>query len=415
VPEMSRVLVRLLSKSKNPVVVMATNKLENSSLQINTNIIFIVTMSVALTVYSLFNYMMSVEKSKENMVNSDMYVAEYNGFNYDRTDELSKVENVKSVSTLYEFEVNYYYGFTEIELAGHTVQSTHLAYSNDYESLFRDSNIFDTDLSSFENLSKYEVVVSSYYKKMYKLNEGDIIVLNLKNELENFTFETPIRLKIVGFTDTSKIQNNTIVISSSLGEELSQYMFDGYYNVRYFLNLNDNSESEMTKVRKTIINELGVYSNGYRAAAVSKNGYIMVCKNDAYNYMRYMVILVLVVVLLALSGIINNQTVSFMERRRELATLYSVAMSRKQLKNMILIENLLSFIISTITSILFYLVIIKLVEYTLEVMLLTISVKFAISGVVVFLVGIALILFAIQASMRNHIKKMNVVEEIKYE
>jgi putative ABC transport system permease protein len=415
VPEMSRVLVRLLSKSKNPVVVMATNKLENSSLQINTNIIFIVTMSVALTVYSLFNYMMSVENAKEDMVKSDMYVAEYNGFNYDRTDELSKVENVKSVSTLYEFEVNYYYGFTEIELAGHTVQSTHLAYSNDYESLFRDSNIFDTDLSSFENLSKYEVVVSSYYKKMYKLNEGDIIVLNLKNELENFTFETPIRLKIVGFTDTSKIQNNTIVISSSLGEELSQYMFDGYYNVRYFLNLNDNSEREMTKVRKTIINELGVYSNGYRAAAVSKNGYIMVCKNDAYNYMRYMVILVLVVVLLALSGIINNQTVSFMERRRELATLYSVAMSRKQLKNMILIENLLSFIISTITSILFYLVIIKLVEYTLEVMLLTISVKFAISGVVVFLVGIALILFAIQASMRNHIKKMNVVEEIKYE
>jgi putative ABC transport system permease protein len=415
VPEMSRVLVRLLSKSKNPVVVMATNKLENSSLQINTNIIFIVTMSVALTVYSLFNYMMSVEKSKENMVNSDMYVAEYNGFNYDRTDELSKVENVKSVSTLYEFEVNYYYGFTEIELAGHTVQSTHLAYSNDYESLFRDSNIFDTDLSSFENLSKYEVVVSSYYKKMYKLNEGDIIVLNLKNELENFTFETPIRLKIVGFTDTSKIQNNTIVISSSLGEELSQYMFDGYYNVRYFLNLNDNSESEMTKVRKTIINELGINSNGYGAIVASKDGYRRICKSQAIINIKYMVILVLVVVLLALSGIINNQTVSFMERRRELATLYSVAMSRKQLKNMILIENLLSFIISTIASIIFYLVIIKLVKYTLEVMLLTISVKFAISGVAVLLVVIGLTLFAIQASMRNHIKKMNVVEEIKYE
>jgi hypothetical protein len=82
---------------------------------------------------------------------------------------------------------------------------------------------------------------------------------------------------------------------------------------------------------------------------------------------------------------------------------------------MILIENLLAFIISTITSILFYLVIVKLLEYTLEVMFITITVKFAISGIAVLLAVIALILFAIQKSMRNHIKEMNVVEEIKYE
>ena len=57
VPTLSKYLIKLLEKSKNPIIAMATNTLKNSSLQINTNIIFIVTVSVSLVVYSFFNYM----------------------------------------------------------------------------------------------------------------------------------------------------------------------------------------------------------------------------------------------------------------------------------------------------------------------------------------------------------------------
>ena len=104
-----------------------------------------------------------------------------------------------------------------------------------------------------------------------------------------------------------------------------------------------------------------------------------------------------------------------MERRRELATLYSIAMSRKQLKNMILIENMLAFVISTITSLVFYIIISKLVEYTLQILLIPISIKFTISGVLILLLIVTMILLEIQKSMREHIKNMNIVEEIKYE
>ena len=131
--------------------------------------------------------------------------------------------------------------------------------------------------------------------------------------------------------------------------------------------------------------------------------------------MKFMTYIVIIVVLLSLVGIINNQTVSFMERRKEFATLYSIAMSRKQLKNMILIENVLAFINSTIASIVFYLIISKLIEYTMQVLLIPISLKFTITGVLVLLLIVAMILLVIQRSMRKHIKNMNIVEEIKYE
>ena len=414
VPVISKYLIKFLEKSKNPIITMATNTLKNSSLQINTNNIFIVTVSVSLVVYSFFNYMSFAEKSKQNLVNSDIYVEEMGDKIYDKTDEFYKLDNVKSVSALYDMTINEN-KYDKIVLADHTINEIHLIYSNDYENLLKDSNTFSGDASLFENLKKYEIIISDYYKKIYDLKQGDIIVLDWQKEEENFTIDTPINLKIVGFADLSKLKNNTMIISSDLGEELNSLIFKGFSNIKYFINLSNNSSTEAKETRKTIINELGILSNGMTGNVFTKDGYIKNVKDNSENYMKFMGFIVVVVVSLALVGIINNQTVSFMERRKEFATLYSIAMSRKQLKNMILIENTLAFINSTIASILFYVIISKLVEYTLQILLIHIYMRFTISGILVVLLIVAMILLVIQRSMRKHIKNMNIVEEIKYE
>lgn len=414
VPVISKYLIRILEKSENPVITMATNTLKNSSLQINTNIIFIVTASVSLVVYSFFNYMSFVEKSKQNFVNSDIYVEEMGNQIYDKTDEFYKLDNVKSVSALYDITIDEKL-YDNIKLANHTISKIHLVYSNDYENLLKDSNTFDVDANLCKNLKKYEIIISDYYKKIYDLKQGDIVVLDWQKEEDNFTIDTPVNLKIVGFADLSRLNNNTMIISSDLGEELNKLIFKGFSNTKYFINLSNNSSTEAKETRKTIINELGILSDGVTGKVFTKDGYIKNVKSNSKNYMKFMGFIVIVVVSLALVGIINNQTVSFMERRKEFATLYSIAMSREQLKNMILIENILAFINSTIASILFYVIISKLVEYTLQILLIPISMRFTISGIIVVLLIAAMILLVIQRSMRKHIKNMNIVEEIKYE
>lgn len=414
IPEISKYLIKILVKSKNPVITMATNTLKNSSLQINTNIIFIVTVSVSLVIYSFFNYMSFVEKSKQNLVNSDIYVEEMGEQIYDKTDEFYKLDNVKSVSALYDITINDN-KYDKIFLADHTINEIHLIYSNNYENLFKDSNTFNVDETLCKNLKKYEIIISDYYQKIYDLKQGDIVVLDWQKKADNFTIDTPINLKIVGFADLSKLKNNTMIISSDLGEELKGLIFKGYSNTKYFINLTNNSSEEAKETRKKIINELGIMSNGGSGNVFTKNGYIKNVKNNSENYMKFMGFIVIVVVSLALIGIINNQTVSFMERRKEFATLYSIAMSRKQLKNMILIENSLAFTISSIASIVFYIIISKLVEYTLQILLIPISLKFTLSGILVLFIIAVMILLIIQRSMRTHIKNMNIVEEIKYE
>lgn len=417
VPTLSKWLIKVLEKSSNSIVVMATNTLKNSSLQINTNIIFIITVSVSLVTYSFFNYMTSVEKSKQNQIKSDLYVEEIGtGTNsiYDKTDEFYKLENVKNVSSIFDIVINDYQ-YDTIKFANHTVKELHLVYSNDYRNLINSSNLLNIEADLAENLGKYEIIVSEYYKKIYGLNVGDTIVLNLSTDEEYFEIKTPINLKIVGFTDLSKLQNNTIITSSKLGQELNQLLFNGYSNTKYFINLYDNSTKMAKDTRKNIISELGIYSNGTSGQVFTQEGYIKNAKDNSESYMKFMIFIVVVIVGLALIGIINNQTVSFMERRRELATLYSIALSRKQLKNMILIENLLAFMNSTIASVIFYVIISKLVGYTLQILLIPISMKFTINGILVLMLVVTMILLVIQKSMREHIKNMNIVEEIKYE
>jgi len=417
VPVVSRYLIKVLEKSKNPIIVMATNTLKNSSLQINTNIIFIITVSVSLVIYSPFTYMTSVETSKQNQVNSEIYGEEI-GVDVttipDKTDEFYKLENVKDVSAIFDITINNYV-YDTIKIANHSIKEIHLVYSNDYDKLLRNSNLLNVETDLASNLGKYEIIVSEYYKNIYDFREGDVVVLNWTTDEEHFIMETPINLKIVGFADLSKLQNNTILVSSELGQELNQLLFKGFSNTKYFIDLNDNSSESAKETRKTIISELGIHSNTITGNVFTKEGYIKNVKSSSETYMTFMIIIVVAIVGLALIGIINNQTVSFMERRRELATLYSIAMSRKQLKNMILIENLLAFTTSTISSIVFYMIISKLVEYTLQILLIPISIKFTITGILVLLLVVAMILFVIQKSMREHIKNMNIVEEIKYE
>ena len=417
VPTVSKLLIKILEKSQNPIIAMATNTLKNSSLQINTNIIFIITVSVSLVIYSFFNYMVVVEKTKQKQVNSDIYVEEIGAdinVIYDKTDEFYKLENVEKVSSIFDITVNEYQ-YDIIKFANHTIDEIHLVYSKDYEGLLSSSNLLNVDVNIAKNLDKYEIIVSDYYKNIYGLNVGDTVVLNWLTNEEHFELETPISLKVVGFEDLSKLQNNTIITSFELGEELNQLLFKGFSNTKYFIDLKDDSSEMAKETRKAIINELGIHSNTITGNVFTQEGYIKNVRNNAETYMGFMIFIVVVIVGLALIGIINNQTVSFMERRRELATLYSIALSRKQLKNMILIENLLAFIISTIASVIFYMVISKLVEYTLQILLIPISLKFTLSGILVLLLVITMILWVIQKSMREHINNMNIVEEIKYE
>ena len=98
-----------------------------------------------------------------------------------------------------------------------------------------------------------------------------------------------------------------------------------------------------------------------------------------------------------------------------MAVLYSTCMSRSQLNKMIFTEVILSYLISAFVSIIFTMLFIRLLKQTLLMLNMYYPLRFNIISILVLLFIIGIIMMVIYLVMKRKIKKMNIVEELKYE
>jgi len=82
---------------------------------------------------------------------------------------------------------------------------------------------------------------------------------------------------------------------------------------------------------------------------------------------------------------------------------------------MIFIEVILSYFISALVSVVFTIMLIKLLKYTMSILGLYMPISFSIVSILVLLFIIGVIMLVIYLVMKRKIKKMNIVEELKYE
>lgn len=401
-PSFTRFLSKYLDKVDNPVLHMAKNTIVNNKLQINTNVIVAVMMCVSLISFALLNYSIKNYKSSLDMVQSDLYVvaaSEHNSV----TNDLRAIDNIDRVSVLYVEDFTLYY--SSLKFANNKVNELTVLYSDDYEALAKDSNVIDVDAKLANNLKDNEVIVSEYFKEIYDLKIGDIVVLNGINEEERFTVETPMNLKIVGFADTSAMNHMSIILSEKIIEDTVDYFSEQHYFVQL------SKDAKLKDVKKDILKNL----TDKMPQVLTKKEYVDITKEAMEEIYISIIEIILVIIGVALVGIINNQSVSFLERKREMAVLYSTAMSRSQLNKMIFIEVFLSYFISALVSIIFTIMLLILLKQTLMVLGLYIPITFSVVSILILMFVIGIIMTVIYLVMKRKIKKMNIVEELKYE
>lgn len=401
-PSFTRFLSKYLDKVDNPVLHMAKNTIVNNKLQINTNVIVAVMMCVSLISFALLNYSIKNYKSSLDVVQSDLYVVAAGEPN-SVTNDLRAIDNIDRVSVLYVEDFALYY--SSLKFANNKVNELTVLYSDDYEALAKDSNVIDVDAKLANNLKDNEVIVSEYFKEIYDLKIGDIVVLNGINEEERFTVETPMNLKIVGFADTSAMNHMSIILSEKIIEDTVDYFSEQHYFVQL------SKGAKLKDVKKDILKNL----TDKMPQVLTKKEYVDITKEAMEEIYISIIEIILVIIGVALVGIINNQSVSFLERKREMAVLYSTAMSRSQLNKMIFIEVFLSYFISALVSIIFTIMLLILLKQTLMILGLYIPITFSIVSILILMFVIGIIMTVIYLVMKRKIKKMNIVEELKYE
>lgn len=401
-PFITKLIIGLLKDDNKPVLEMSKHTVNYNKLQISSNIIATVMLTVSLIMFSLLTATTLTYKSKLDLVKTDLYI-ESSFEDFDVSSEIASLNNVKKVSSLYSNNINGH--FSSLTFANNKIDKLMVLYSDDYKKIVNDSNLLEVDYNVANRLKENEVIVSNYFRDKYNLKINDIVVLKGTTKTKNFDIETPINLKVVGFADTSKIEPMSIL----LNEKMAIDGIGTFDDVQYFIQINNKDNIRKTKkeIQKKLTYEMPLL--------YTQKEHVEFIKKEINNNFENVMTIVLIIMGVSLIGIINNQTVCFLERKKEFAILYSTSMSRKQINNMILLELLLSYLCSSILAIIFSLFIIRLLKYTLDFIGLYMNLSFSIIGVVLLLIVIGLLMSVIYLVMKRKIKKMNIVEELKYE
>lgn len=264
------------------------------------------------------------------------------------------------------------------------------------EEIFNDSS--ENNKKILDKLdSGKKIILADIYKKKYKLKTGDKIELNIDNKLHEY--------EIAGFLSSpiSANKRNCLISEKNFKEDFNRNIPSSI-----LVKGKDISENELKNDLNNDLDEYGVAiktKEEMKESELANNAGLM-SSLESFSIMA---------LIIGALGIVNNLMVSFMQRRKELAVLTSIGMSKGQRSRMIFIEGATIGIFGSILGVFTGILVCRFipeVSLALDAYLkITIPEKRLI-GLTIF--GIVLMLVASLAPVLKA-SKISVVDEIKYE
>ena len=289
----------------------------------------------------------------------------------------------------------------------------------DVNGLIDDVNVFITgaDPLKYAKLNEYlELSSDKYYKYFEELaaSEDDSVIItdyvaketgkDIGDSIEVDVDNKKLSLRIIGKYN-GKLWNNgrnlfvkPKIIKKGLNiKEATSIAFN-------IVGEPDTAEKEF----KGVLSDFGV-------TYLSKEDIMKVNEANNQQIVTLLGIFAIIAMIVASIGIFNNITISFQQRRKEFAVMSSVGMNAKKRKGLVLAENMYCVVISIALSIPFTILVIKLMSKVLIVLSLPWSLIFDWSSVPIYSAVLAVVIFIASLSTMKNSKKINVVQELKYE
>ena len=241
------------------------------------------------------------------------------------------------------------------------------------------------------------VIISEILARKYQLKIGDPLTFHFDNQVREYT--------IIGTMDN--IWNNGFMCLIPI-KYFKQDLEENYYTTAYVKvreNANTNEVAQLIKER-------------YRAAGVEVRTVVEMCKDNAdsnANLMKMISVFGVLTLVIGMIGVVNNLLISFIERRKGLAVLRSVGMSKKQLIKMIFVEALGSGFISGVAGIAGSILMLFVLGDVLFALNLPIKVEMVPELFVIYFFGASAITVIGTSLPARSVPKLNIIECIKFE
>lgn len=370
--------------------IIASKNIGYNKMIISSSRLIVVSLSLLSTIVLVSNSITKVFTAFREVTKDYDIIVSNVSYNEEKYDELENLDEVKKVDYLY-----YYYDEKITYNDDQKFKAAPIIYATKI-----DAKYIETNKIKVKDLKKDEIIIDEKIAIKNNLKVGDKIKINFN------TLEKSFEFKIVELSDSSLFttSRNVIAINYELfKEELTDTP------IQLHIITEDNVDLEKFKDKlKDEIKEVNL-----KVQTVEE--YISMQEQQSGSILGIFYVILGLSVFLSFIGIVNNQIISFLQRRREIAVLNSTCMSKSQLRKMLLTETVLANLIASILVIIVSYISVNIIDNFMQGIDMYINVRYNIQSVLTF-IGIVyvILLFTLIIPIRK-LKKLKIVNEIKYE
>jgi len=239
------------------------------------------------------------------------------------------------------------------------------------------------------------ILVSSLIQNKMNLQEGDILTLNM--EIGNVDYT------VIGFFASTIYGSNYAIVSEQNLKDDMQMDFYSFMYVKSSLNGNEVAR----QIKQQFPDRFrDVYTIEELIENDSKNNGMVFYLLNAFSVLS---------MLIGIFGIVNNLIVNFMERKRWIAMMRCVGMSKNQIAQMIFVESLTGGIIGGTAGVLMGLLMILLIPNIMVAMGLVYTLHYSVPLLLLYLLASVLVMVVASVSPAIKSSKLKIIEVVKYE
>lgn len=390
VPTITRGIIRVFEKVYlyvfGNIGILAIKNLRDNKTILNNIVLLAIGVSCSIVIITTRESVMKsiTDYSKEKNYQIEMTVDEA-----DRSFEsiLCSVEGVSGTYGVYETK--------GVDVAGKEkkialVQGVNINKFLDYS----DINIPDDPEGILKELDQgRNIILTNTLMKTLDVKIGDDIILNMKKGNKSY--------RVVG------IFHSNVVDCALVSERYLKVDMD----MKFYSQIYVKTDVELGKVVGLIKEKFErrhpqlITIEQYRTNVISWNEHL-------FAVMTFYIVIALII---GFAGIANNLLISFIERKRILAVLRSIGMSKRQIIKMILIESLSGGIIGGVIGIFGGILMVSAIPHIIEIIGYIITINYSLSLYISCILAVVLIMVAASVVPALKSSKLNIVQSIKYE
>jgi len=366
-----------------PTAQLAGKNLKSSKSIIASVTLITTVLSVMMTIILLVYSINSVFTGIKTTFTGDIQLQ---GLRYPAKEyrELEQLQGVGAVDYIY-------YSFHDVTLNDETVNIGIFGFDKEQNGI--------TDLSGkISRLSEGEALIDEYYGMRHDIGLGDnITVSNQKLGA--------LELTVVGFVDAGSFisTRNALVISKE------QYI-NAISPIPCAISVKSDYD-DVALLKKELTEKL--IGTGIGIQTIDE--FLASNKSEIDSILLLVAVIIFMAVLLGIMGIVSNQLIGFLQRKKELAIYYSVAMSRMQLVKTFLFELLYTFLSGCLLGALLGVWLSGVLEQILYSIGEYIKIQVNIPLIVAAAFGMFVMILIANLFLLRKLSGLNIVNEIKCE